>query len=66
MTDSDAIETLLGPEGSSQQAVSEHDNVEEGEEASDRPGHEATQEDPEDRDEDSGAPARKRATLQMS
>ena len=43
MTDSDASKSILGPEGPSQQAVSEHEDVEE---ASDRP--EATQEDPDE------------------
>ena len=61
VSDSDDSESLLGPEGPSQRPVSEHDDMEEGEEASNRPGPEATQEDPEDPDEDSGAPARKRA-----
>ena len=49
--------------GCSQRSVSEHDDVEEGEEASERPGSEATQEYPEDPDEDSDAPARKRAHI---
>ena len=61
MTDSDASESLLGPEGPSQQAVYEYEDVEEGEEASERP--EAHQEDLKDPDEDSGASARKSAHI---
>ena len=64
MTDSDASELLLDPVGSSQQAVSEHEDMEEGEEASERPeATQATLEDPEDENEGSGAPPRKRATI---
>ena len=50
-------ESLLSPDRPSQRPVSEHEEGEEGEEASERPGPEATQEDP---DEDDSAPARKR------
>ena len=60
MSDSDDRKSLLGPERPSQRLVSEHDEVEEGEEASERPGPEATQEDP---DEVNGAPAMKRAHI---
>ena len=60
MSDSDYSESLLGPETPSQRSVSEHVEGEEGEEASERPVPEATQEEA-DPDEDDGAPTRKRA-----
>ena len=56
MTDRDASESQLDPVGPSQQAVSEHEDVEEVEEANKRPeATQATLEDPEVEDEDSGA-----------
>ena len=62
MSDSDApSESLLDPAGPTQQAVFD---VEEGGEASQRPGAtQATHEDPEDEDEDDGAPRRKKANM---
>ena len=57
MSDSDDSESLLGPERPSQRPVSEHKEGEEGEDASNRPAPEATQEEA-DLDEDDGAPAK--------
>ena len=58
MSDSDESESLLGPERPSQRPVSEHNEVEEGKEASERRGPEVTQEVP---GEDGDVLARKRA-----
>ena len=61
MSDSDVpSESLLDPPGPTQQAGSD---VEEGEEASQRPEAQATQDDPEDDDYDDGAPPRKKTNV---